>query len=332
MSTFILLLSFMSALYPGNSFQEKNQGMEKETSSRPDTSAVDPGYTRQEVIYGRTFGTALTMDVFSPQKGANRAGVVFVVSEGWYSEHAKIEENIPVYVDPFVARGYTVFAVVHGSNPKFSLLENIEDLHRAVRFIRHYASRFGIDPERIGSTGDSAGGHLSLMLGGAGRAGNAAAPDPVDRESSHVQAVVAFFPPTDFLNWGETGTRMLGAHPIVPLKGAFDFSRLDLETNSFRVITDQNEREALGRNVSPITHVTKASAPTLLVVGDRDTFIPPQQSEIMAAKLKAAGVPSELIVVKGGGHDEVTVREHIPNALAWFDRYLAKPGASTPGK
>jgi acetyl esterase/lipase len=110
------------------------------------------------------------MDVFGPKANANGLGIVLFVSEGWYSEHEKIEPNIPIYIEAFLTRGYTVFAVVHGSNPKYSLPENIEDAHRAVRFIRHHARRYGIDPTRIGSTGDSAGGHLSLMVGGAGRA------------------------------------------------------------------------------------------------------------------------------------------------------------------
>ncbi|SHJ62039.1 Acetyl esterase/lipase [Hymenobacter daecheongensis DSM 21074] len=280
-------------------------------------------YTRREVIYARSFGTALTMDVFSPEKKANGAGVILFISEGWYSDHAKIEEHIPRYIEPLLVKGYTVFAVVHGSNPKFTLPENIEDAHRAVRFIRHHAQAYGIDPNRIGSTGDSAGGHLSLMVGCAGRAGQPQAPDPVDTESSQVQAVVAFYPPTDFLNWGKPGKHMLGQHPLVSLEGAFDFARLNPETNAFQRITAPKEREAIGRHVSPISHVGPNNAPTLLVVGDADTFIPPQQSESMAAKLKAAGVASELVVMPGGGHDETTITRHLPQALAWFDRHLA---------
>lgn len=304
----------------------------RQTNVHAGIQSEEPAYTRQEVIYGRPFGTALTMDVFAPKKDVNGAAVVLAISEGWYSDHAKIAKNIPLYVEPFLARGYTVFAVVHGSNPKYALPENIEDLHRAIRFIRCNADTYGIDPDRIGSMGDSAGGHLSLMLGAAGRQADPGAAELVDRTSSHIQAVVAFFPPTDFLNWGEQGKRMLGQHPSVPLEGAFDFQIFDAQSNSFRRVTDLKKREAIGREVSPISHVTRDDAPALLVVGDADNLIPPQQSRIMAAKLKAAGVPSELIVMQGGGHDEVTVREHIPQALAWFDKYLAKKGNAPANK
>ena len=129
------------------------------------TAADELAYSRKEVIYGRTYGLALTMDVFTPRQNANGAGVIVCVSEGWYSDPANIEPNIPRYVAPLIAKGYTVFAVCHGSNPKFALPEIIEQTHRAVRFIRSKASDFGVDPGRIGITGDSAGGHLSLMMG-----------------------------------------------------------------------------------------------------------------------------------------------------------------------
>lgn len=281
-------------------------------------------YTRKEIIYGRKVGMALTLDVFAPKKEKNQAAILFAVSEGWYSNHSSITPNIPAYIEPYIARGYTVFAVCHGSNPKFSLPEIIEDIHRSVRFIRHNAKEFGIDPQRIGITGDSAGGHLALMMGCTGAAGNPKAEDPVDAVTSQVQAVVAYYPPTDFLNWGESGKRMLGNHPTVQVQGAFDFQRLNPKTNSLELITDPKEREAIGHSVSPITQVRKGNAPALIVVGDADALIPPQQSKRMAQKLKEAGVPVDLIIMKGGGHDEILVQKHIPNAVAWFDKYLLK--------
>jgi acetyl esterase/lipase len=286
--------------------------------------ADEPNYSRQEVIYGRKFGTALTMDVFSPKKDANRAGVIFVVSGGWYSDHNGINGAIPLYIQPLLDKGYTVFAVVHGSNPKYAVPEILEDLHRSVRFIRHNAKEYGIDPDRLGITGGSAGGHLSLMQGCAGKDGDPKASDPIDRESSRVQAVVSFYPPTDFLNWGEQGKVMLGTHPIVPIKGAFDFYHLDQKTKSFELITDETKREEIGRDISPINHVDKDNPPTLIIHGDKDALVPLQQAETMAAKLKEAGVPSELIIKKGGEHNGELVKEYLPKMIEWFDKYLAK--------
>jgi acetyl esterase/lipase len=287
--------------------------------------AGEPSYARKEVIYGRKYGTALTMDVFSPKKAPNGAGVIFAVSGGWFSNHNSITGNIPIFIQPLVDKGYTVFAVVHGSSPKFALPEILEDMHRSVRFIRHNAKDYGINPNLLGITGGSAGGHLSLMQGCAGKDGNPTAPDPIDRLSSRVQAVVSFYPATDFLNWGEQGKVMLGTHPIVPVKGAFDFNQLNPKTVSFELIIDAKKRAEIGRNMSPITHVAKDNPPTLIIHGDKDALVPVQQAQAMAAKLKEAGVTSELIVKKGGGHDMALVKEHIPNLIEWFDKYLRPP-------
>src|SRR5690349_12555203 len=94
--------------------------------------ADEPGYKRTEdVIYGRKFGTALTMDVFQPEK-PNGAAVIFAVSGGWFSAHEAVN---PGFLKELLRRGYTVFAVVHGSQPKFTIPEVLQDMHRSVRYV-----------------------------------------------------------------------------------------------------------------------------------------------------------------------------------------------------
>jgi hypothetical protein len=112
-----------------------------------------------------------------------------VVSGGWRSSHDSIS---PKNYAPYLERGYTVFAAGHGCQPRFTIPEIREDVERAVRFIRTNASQWGVKPEALGVTGGSAGGHLSLTLGTMGGPGMANAKDPVDRESSAVQAVACF--------------------------------------------------------------------------------------------------------------------------------------------
>ena len=106
--------------------------------------AGEPDYSRKEVIYGRKYGVALTMDVFTPKKEANGAGVIFVVSGGWFSDRGAINGNIGAFIQPLVDKGYTLFAVMHGSSPKYALPEILEDMHRSVRFIRGSAKDYGI--------------------------------------------------------------------------------------------------------------------------------------------------------------------------------------------
>jgi acetyl esterase/lipase len=288
-----------------------------------------PAYTRTEdVVYGRKHGMALTMDVFKPKNGANGVGVVWVVSGGWVSSHDAIRPGTPfVPIDELVGRGYTVFAVVHGCQPKFTIPEILQDMHRAVRFIRTHAAEYKIDPERIGITGASAGGHLSLMQGTAGLAGDPKAKDPLDRVSSRVQAVACFFPPTDFLNYGKPGENALGKGILEKFPAPFAFQDLNTKgsyAGNYVPITDEAKILEIGKHISPINHVTADDAPTLIIHGDKDFLVPIQQAEIIVAKLKEVGVPAELVVKPGAGHGWADSPVDQRAIAGWFDKHLLK--------
>ena len=80
-------------------------------------AAQAPAFDRKtDVVYGRKHGMALTMDVFTPKENANGAAIVWIVSGGWFSAHEAIN---PGWIAEFLKRGYTVFAVVHGSQPRY---------------------------------------------------------------------------------------------------------------------------------------------------------------------------------------------------------------------
>jgi acetyl esterase/lipase len=284
------------------------------------SAADETAYTRKEdVIYGRKHGVALTMDVFTPKKNANGAGIIFCVSGGFFSSHEAINPN---FYKEFLDRGYTVFAVVHGSQPKYTIPEILIDMHRAVRFIRAHAKDYGIDPDRLGITGASAGGHLSCMQGVSGKDGDPKAKDPIERVSTKVQAVACFFPPTDFLNYGRPGEEALGAGVLKGFKAPFDFMEFDKGTNAFVLITDQSKRREIGKQISPVYHASKQSAPTLIIHGDADQLVPIQQAEILIAKLKEEGVPTELVVKKGASHGWPGLDKDLKTIADWFDKYL----------
>src|SRR4051794_1199884 len=270
-----------------------------------DEPTAAPGFERTEdVIYGRKYGTALTLDVFQPRANADGAAVVFVVSGGFYSAHESIT---PTFFRTLLDRGYTVVTVVHGSQPRYQVPEIVKDVNRAVRFIRHHAGDYGIDPDRIGITGASAGGHLSLMLGTAGDAGNPRAEDPVDRTSSRVQAVACFFPPTDLLNYGAPGLAVIRAKDHgKPFRPAFDYRELDKETNLWVPVTDPEQLRRIAQEVSPIYHASPDDPPTLILHGDADRLVPLQQSEAIVERLKKAGVETKLVVKPGAGHGWLT--------------------------
>ena len=280
-------------------------------------------FTRKgDIVYGRKYGTALTMDVFQPKKNGNEAALIFTVSGGWFSSHRGIN---PGFVREILKRGYTVFAVVHGSQPKFDITEILKDMHRSVRYIRFHAKDYNIDPDRIGIYGASAGGHLSLMQGTAGKQGNSNAKDAVEKVSSRVQAVACFFPPTDFLTYGKDGDEALGTGILKNFKAPFAFKELNPKTRSFVAITDNERRRKIGKDISPVYHVSKDDPPTLIFHGDADRLVPIQQSELIIARFKKAGVPNELIVKKGAGHGWRNLTDDLESMADWFDKYLAKP-------
>jgi acetyl esterase/lipase len=271
-------------------------------------------FTRTEdVIYGRKFGTALTLDVFQPAK-PNGLGIVFMVSGGWFSHHENIS---PPKYQAFLDRGYTVFAVVHGSQPKFIVTEIVGDIHRAVRFIRHNAAKYGVDPNRLGITGASAGGHLTLTMAVKGDKGKPDAKDPIDRESSAVQCAACFFPPTDFLNYGEPGEDAVGVGTLKNYQPAFG-ARSDTAGG----------RQELGREISPIYFVQSNTPPILILHGDADKLVPIYQAQVFVKRCEELGVKAKLVVREGKGHGWPGINQDWPLLADWFDEHLRETGQS----
>jgi acetyl esterase/lipase len=261
----------------------------------------------EDVIYGRKFGTALTLDVFQPSQ-PNGCGVLFMVSGGFFSSHEAIN---PTFLRPFLNRGYTVFAVVHGSQPKFVIPEITQDIHRAVRFVRASARRYGIDPAKLAITGASAGGHLSLTMATQGGAGDPHARDPIDRESSAVQCAACFFPPTDFLNFSAPGDDAVGVGILKDFKPAFG-PRSDTAEG----------RQALGREISPIYFVHSNTPPVLIIHGDADKLVPIYQAEIFVERCRGMGVKAELVVREGKDHGWPEILKDLEILADWFDAHL----------
>jgi len=282
----------------------------------PCIARADDVRRTEDVVYGRKHGMALTLDVFTPPN-PNGCGLLFLVNGGWLSSKST---PLMVTIRPsdyqiFLDRGYTVFAVVTSSQPRFTVAEEIDDVLRAVRFVRYNAERFGIRPDRLGVLGASSGGHLTLSIATRGGDGRREATDPVDRVRSDVQAATCFFPPTDFLNYGSPGANGAGFGPLATLQVAFGPQALT-----------PDGREQLGRELSPINYVTNKLPPTLIIHGDKDDVVPLQQSESFVAKAREVGAkPIELIIRPGKGHgwgDFWKSSEDITAFADWFDRHL----------
>ncbi len=254
-----------------------------------------------DVVYGHKHGMALTFDVFTPEKDANGTGVLFMVSGGWFSRWQP-PETMLVFVKPLVDKGFTVFAVRHGSSPKYVIPEIAKDVRRSVRFIRMNAKRFDVDPKRLGVYGLSAGGHLSLLLGTTPDEGDAKHKDPVLRQSDRVAAVVAVCPPTDL-------------RPFVDPKSWY--------YEKFPALQFDAKKAAA---YSPVTNVSKDDAPSLMIHGDKDDLVKIDHSQNIHKEFQRKGVESKLITIEGAGHGFAgkDLQRAFNELVAWFEKYLRK--------
>jgi acetyl esterase/lipase len=270
----------------------------------------------EDVVYGHKDGLALTLDVLTPEKDAKGKGIVLVASGGFRSGKSNVlddetrRRNGEHWIQGLLAGGYTLFVARHGSTPRYFVPEMVDDIRRSVRYVRAEATRFGVDPDHLGITSGSSGGHLALMVATTADDGAADSKDPIERASSRLQAVVAWFPPTDLINWGTAD----GYRTIEKL-------RPGLLQSFFKEVTDM---PAQLKQISPICQVTSDDPPLLLIHGDRDLTVPVQQSKVLADKYTEVGLPVKLVVHKGGGHTTWPgIMDDYPAVWEWFDTHLA---------
>lgn len=269
----------------------------------------------EDVVYGHKDGLALTLDVLTPKKDPKGLGIILVSSGSWKSgksdiaadeAHRRDEDH---WAQGLLNGGFTLFVVRHGSGPRYFVPEMIKDMNRSVRFVRSVAKTYGVNPDHLGITSGSSGGHLALMAAVTGDDGLPDSKDPLEKIPSKVQCVVAWFPPTDMINWGFPNGYT-----------AIEFIRPGLFKSMFGQ-TDDLERRL--KEISPLYFVTEKAPPLLLIHGDSDKTVPLQQSKILKEKYDSLKLPVDLIVKEGGGHSGWPgLMDQYPKVWQWFDKYL----------
>ncbi len=277
-----------------------------------------------DVVYGEIDGQKLLLDAFIPESavgnenGELRPAVVFVHGGGWSAGNKK---DFRPYARQLAEQGFATFSVgyrlfnLQGDN---RWPAQIDDVQRAVRWIRSKASEYGVDPQRIGAAGGSAGGHLVSLLGTVDTRDNS---DPALAEySSRVSCVVDIFGPTDmgddFATKVEAGERV---NQLV--RGLFG--------------ADPKEIPAVVKGASPLAQVDKGDAAFLIFHGKLDALVPLDHSERLNAALQGVGVESKLVVFDDDGHGfqkPANRARFAEETLAFFNRHLkAKVDSSDAG-
>ena len=271
---------------------------------------------KMDVVYGEVHGTGLLMDVFTPKGKPNGLGIIDVVSGAWYSDRRKIRDHILAQVySIFCSRGYTVFAIRPGSRTRYTGAEMEANLKTGIRWVKRHALDYKIDPERLGLTGASAGGHLATLAAVTPEEANPDANSLV-RYDTRVKAAAVFFPPTDFLDWDGKPANFNTLGSLLFLGGTNGHSDAEIKERA--------------REISPARLVKRPTVPFLFIHGDADPLVPLQQSQKMVAAIKAAGGSAELIVKKGGGHPWMTLPEEVKIMADWFDQHLTGNKAAHP--
>ncbi|MFA6545009.1 MAG: alpha/beta hydrolase [Limisphaerales bacterium] len=249
------------------------------------------------------------LDIYTPESasaGAKLPLVVWVHGGGWQNGSKNACPALWL-----VPRGYVVASINYRLSSHATYPAQIEDCKAAIRWLRANAASYGIDGERIGAWGSSAGGHLVALLGVTGDVKDFDKGENL-QVSSAVQAVCDFFGPTDFLQM----TRFPGAIP--------HDSPNSPESKLIGGAIQENKDKVARAN--PLTFVSRADAPFLILHGDKDPVVPIHQSELLEAALKQAGVEATLVKLEGAGHGgpPFNLPEQQQRVAAFFDKHLKR--------
>ncbi len=267
----------------------------------------------RDVEYGQGGDRALRMHILRPKQPPERPLPVIVWIHGGAWLGGSRDSGIGLLA-PFVSKGYVGASIEYRFSREATFPAQLEDCKCAIRFLRAKAKQYQIDPDRIGVWGASAGGHLVALLGTTGDVRDLEGKGGWPEFSSRVDAVCDWFGPTDFLKMDEAGSRMTHNAPDSP--------------ESLLIGGPIAENPDKVARANPITYVSHDDPPFLIMHGDQDPLVPPNQSERLTAALKTAGVEVRYEVVEGAGHGFGGPRV-MRSVETFFDKHL-KGGGSTP--
>jgi len=231
------------------------------------------------ITYSEVDGEKLTMDYYAPSGTGPHPAAIVIHGGGFIGGNSR--NGSEAYCAEFLApAGYAVFSIEYRLAPRYPYPDMLQDVERAIRYIRYHADEWNVNRNKIALVGGSAGGWLSNMAGLIGAPGDPNAKDPVDRESAAVQAVVTLFGPSDFRSVPLNEHVHALLDPLIRAKG----------------------QEAALAEASPITYVHKGAPPFLLIHGDKDESVPFAASTNLRRALRDAGDECDLIRIPGGPH------------------------------
>src|SRR4051794_33963341 len=266
--------------------------------------SADQIIVEKDIEYANPDGQHLQLDMARPDGAGPYPAVVCIHGGGFRAGTRQAYDGL---IKKLAEHGYVAATVTYRLAPKYQFPAAVHDVKAAVRWLRANASKYHVDPERIGATGGSAGGHLAQFLGVTAGLKRFEGDGGNPEQSSRVACVVNFYGPSDFTkSYGKS----VDAAEVLPL-----FLGGNLEQARRRHI-----------EASPLNWVTPDAAPTLCVHGTKDQYVAFEQAEWIVDRLKGAGVEAELLPMVGSMHGfKGDVEEKAEAAMfAFFDKHLKK--------
>ncbi|MEI7688011.1 MAG: alpha/beta hydrolase [Planctomycetota bacterium] len=269
-------LSFLFGVLAVGAFMVGTDAIAQKTPTIPDDIVFEAG-----VEYSNPDGQRLQLDIARPKKTDGPRAAILCIHGGGF--RAGKRENYDALCIRLAQQGYVALSPSYRLAPKYPFPAAVHDVKAAVRWTRANAAKYGIDPDRIGVTGGSAGGHLAQFLGVTGDVKAFEGDGGNPTQSSRVACVVNVYGPSDFTkSYGKS----VDAAEVLPL-----FLGGNLDTARLKHI-----------EASPLNWVTPNAAPTLCIHGTDDKYVAHEQAVWLIDRLKSAGVEAELLTLPGAGH------------------------------
>jgi acetyl esterase/lipase len=275
---------------------------------------------QKDVVYGNADGQDLKMDLAIPPDGPDpRPALVCIHGGGWQIGQ---KSDYAIVINQFAKSGYVAAAVDYRLLPKYKWPSQIEDVKCATRYLRAHAKELNIDPNRIGAVGDSAGGHLALLLGLMDPADGLEGAGGNPEQSSKVQLVVNFYGPTDMRVWT--------AWPESEAILQHDYGT-NLDGLIARFLGSDDKASAVYAQASPVTYASAGDPPVLTIHGDKDPLVPIDQAKLLQEALQKAGVQEKFITMPGAGHGfgGAQLVDALTQGIAFADSVLKTPKAAS---
>ena len=300
----LLILSVLPGLAQQPAEQSGAARLPAGVKAHRDLAYVTGGHERQK------------LDLYLPEKtGKPLPVVIWIHGGGWQSGS---RGNCPPLRQGFVERGYAVASIGYRLSGDAIFPAQIEDCKAAIRWLRVHAKDYGLNPDRFGVWGSSAGGHLVALLGTSGGVKEFEVGAHLD-VPSRVQAVCDYFGPTDLLQ--------MDAHALPNSRLIHDAPS---SPESLLIGGPIQQHQGKAARANPIAYVTADDPPFLIVHGNADPLVPPHQSELLYEALKQADVNVRLHIIKGAGHGQGFGGRDIDEMVnSFFDHCLKGTPSST---